>query len=138
VSEQTSDVEVDIGVDDCSMRLHLAPVPASVPGARRAVGSLCRSAGLDGTADDAELLTSELMTNACRATESYITVVAMLQDDGVLVTVIDDNPNEIEPPSSSPDAEAATGRGLFLLDQLAGSWGITRHPDRKAVWFRLP
>jgi anti-sigma regulatory factor (Ser/Thr protein kinase) len=139
VSEQSEQMEQSDEIDlaGSALRVHLPPLPASVPGARRAVGSLCRSAGLDGAADDAELLTSELMTNACRVSEGFITLVASLNDDGVLITVIDDNPNDIDPPVP-PDADADTGRGLFLIDQLAGSWGISRQRDRKAVWFRLP
>ena len=30
------------------------------------------------------------------------------------------------------------GRGLFLVDQLSGRWGVRPTPTGKAVWFQLP
>jgi anti-sigma regulatory factor (Ser/Thr protein kinase) len=123
---------------DPPLLMRLPPVAGSVPDARRAVRTLCRSGGLGDVADDAEQLTSELMTNACRVADGDITLIAELGKQGVLVTVIDDSPDAIVEPSEAPDPHARDGRGLFLVDQLAGSWGVAQHPGRKAVWFWLP
>jgi hypothetical protein len=36
------------------------------------------------------------------------------------------------------DPERDTGRGLFIVDAMASSWGTTPHTEGKSVWFRLP
>lgn len=35
-------------------------------------------------------------------------------------------------------ADAGTGRGVRLLESLAGRWGIDRTDGGKTVWFTLP
>ena len=112
--------------------------PHSVGDARRAVKDFCHNGGLGLLADDAELLTSELMTNACRATHGLITLVALRDAAGVVVTVTDDDRSEVAMSASLPAIDADTGRGLFLVDQMAGSWGTSRYTGGKTVWFRLP
>jgi anti-sigma regulatory factor (Ser/Thr protein kinase) len=112
--------------------------PHSVGDARRAVKNFCRDGGLTVLADDAELLTSELMTNACRVTHGLITLVAMRDEGGVVVSVTDDDRTEVAMSAGLPAADADAGRGLFLVDQVAGGWGTTHYTGGKTVWFRLP
>ena len=37
--------------------------------------------------------------------------------------------------TAAPDA--ATGRGLFIVEQLTSRWGVELHRDGKAVWVEL-
>jgi anti-sigma regulatory factor (Ser/Thr protein kinase) len=109
----------------------------SVPHARHVVGQFCRDGRLTSLAHDVELLTTELMTNACRHSEGLITLIAHRDMDHIVVTVTDDNPRRL-PSIAAPDPLDDTGRGLFLVDQVAGEWGVKPHPRGKSVWFQLP
>jgi anti-sigma regulatory factor (Ser/Thr protein kinase) len=114
-------------------------VPTASGAARRAVREFCRAAALPTPlADDAELLTSELVTNAVRHAKALITVLALQQDGSIVVTVSDDG--ELAEPLTAqlPEATAECGRGMFVVAEIAGAWGTTEQHDGKTVWFRLP
>jgi len=118
--------------------LRLCADERSVREARHAVGHLCRSGGLTSLADDAELLTSELVTNACRATTGVITVALLPDDSCLVVTVSDDDTTRVALSASLPHADALSGRGLHLVDKIASDWGAVHHDsDGKTIWFRL-
>jgi anti-sigma regulatory factor (Ser/Thr protein kinase) len=118
--------------------LQLLPSPRTVSQARHAVGQFCRSGHHRSLADDAELLTSELMTNACRYSHGLITVLALKNVTRVVVTVTDDHTGADALLPAGQDPEQESGRGLFLVDAIAGAWGTTAHTSGKSVWFRLP
>jgi anti-sigma regulatory factor (Ser/Thr protein kinase) len=120
--------------------LRLWPVPSACAEARHAVREFCMAGSLEHIADDAELLTSELMTNASRyaSDTSLITMLAIHEGDALIVTVRDDYEITRDLAASYPDAMAESGRGMFVVDQIAGDWGTTRHDGGKSVWFRLP
>jgi two-component sensor histidine kinase len=89
------------------------------------------------TAHTAELLVSELVTNALTHGRGTITVRLEHGASGLLVTVCDDEPSHPEVPPQVP--LALGGRGLRMVDVLAVDWGITPDSDGpgKGVWFRL-
>ena len=118
--------------------LRVDPLPTSCGQVRHAVRSFCLTHSLAHVADDAELLASEIMTNAIRHAHALITVVAICADEQILVNVHDDDTSQGSPMATTVADEAESGRGLLLVDQIAGKWGTTRHPDGKSVWFRLP
>jgi hypothetical protein len=37
-----------------------------------------------------------------------------------------------------PAVDATSGRGLFIVDRLAGGWGFVARPEGKLVWFEVP
>lgn len=118
--------------------LRLWPRPASCGDARTALRSFCLTHSLEHVSDDAELLASELMTNAIKHAHALITFVAICDDRHLLVNVHDDD-SDHDVSAPAPAGETAeSGRGLHLVDRIAGSWGTTMHPDGKSVWFRLP
>jgi anti-sigma regulatory factor (Ser/Thr protein kinase) len=117
--------------------LQFSPSKRTVGRARHAVGHFCRSGNHKSLADDAELLTSELLTNACRYANGLVTVLALRNTRSVVVTVTDDD-ILTEPLRTEQDLERDAGRGLFLVDSIAGAWGTTVHSSGKSVWFRLP
>ena len=115
----------------------LPPAPDSARQARRFVGEVLASAGVDADRrDTAVLLTSELVTNGIvhALTELQLTVEATAT--WVRVEVVDGNPNL--PQRRDYDDEAMTGRGLEMLELLADDLGMQPLAEEgKRVWFRL-
>jgi anti-sigma regulatory factor (Ser/Thr protein kinase) len=124
-------------VSEDEIVLRIWATPRSVRDARRAIGEFCRSGGLTSLATDAELLTSELVTNSCSAVDGLITVVLLRDEAGVVVTVTDDDTSEVTAPAICPPALADAGRGLYLVEHIASDWGTSRYRYGKTVWFRL-
>jgi anti-sigma regulatory factor (Ser/Thr protein kinase) len=103
--------------------------------------------------DDICLVVSELVTNAlrhavpsdppCRTDEHHPSVrLHLMRWTERLVCAVRDPSHETPVPRDSDDFSAESGRGLFLVDSFADSWGW--HPlagtlDGKVVWalFRL-
>ena len=84
----------------------------------------------------AQLLVSELVTNALRHTESDVILLDVRTNGGVRVSVADMSP-EI-PRQQSPGPDEHEGRGLMIVDELAKAWGIDPVPgDGKRIWFEL-
>lgn len=116
--------------------------PSSPGRARQQVRGVLAAWGLAATdtADGVELIVSELVTNAVVHTStSSVRLRLSLTADGVLVTVFDEGPGPPGAPGK-PDLEAACGeggRGLFLIDQTATSWGVRRLAAGTVVWARL-
>ena len=117
--------------------LRLWPVPAACRDARRLVGRFCADHEMEAVADDAVLLTSELVANAVEHAASMVTLLALLLD-GSLVVAVRDDCDELPETVMPVLSYAERGRGLHVLDELAGDWGVNRQSHGKTVWFRLP
>jgi anti-sigma regulatory factor (Ser/Thr protein kinase) len=83
----------------------------------------------------AELLVSELVSNAVRHAGGAPIMLIEVDATGVRVAVQDDSPTI--PQVQLPSDEAGSGRGLVLVDALAASLGWTKTPEGKRVWFTL-
>lgn len=84
----------------------------------------------------AELLLSELVTNALVHTGDGAVVAVSVEPQKLRVEVRDFVPGM--PLSHVPNADDGThGRGLVLVESLADSWGISAHALGKVVWFEL-
>ncbi len=90
--------------------------------------------GLHRLSDTAELLVSELVTNAIRAA-SYEVELRMMRVGKLLVEVSDDNHNL--PQLQRAEAGDVRGRGLALVSHMARRWGTSRKVVGKVVWFEL-
>ncbi|MBD0710667.1 hypothetical protein BU197_20495 [Streptomyces sp. CBMA291] len=78
-------------------------------------------------ADTAELLATELLTNAFRhANAPRIGVRVRCQGRFLCIEVDDGCPGEKTPVARRAALDAEDGRGLFLLDALADDWGRVR------------
>jgi anti-sigma regulatory factor (Ser/Thr protein kinase) len=107
--------------------------------ARKAVRNAalgCRSVA--ETADLAELLTSELVTNALRhapgITECVVRFAAVA---GMLTVEVFDQGGGIPTPRSQMDDDAESGRGLGIVAALATDWGVRFGHGGKCVFFTL-
>ncbi|MEU1899389.1 ATP-binding protein [Nocardiopsis dassonvillei] len=93
--------------------------------------------------EDVVLLTSELATNAVQHTPSNLSGagfgVLMEHEHGrsVRVTVHDGGSYVDSPYVAESDPDAEHGRGLFLVDVLADSWGSYATLSGRKAWFLL-
>jgi anti-sigma regulatory factor (Ser/Thr protein kinase) len=86
---------------------------------------------------DAELLTSEIVTNVVKHAGGMITMVVECDARNLAVAVADDSPDE--PVLRRSATNDVGGRGMQLVDRLAAVWGCKPRADGKGkiVWFRL-
>ncbi len=113
-----------------------APVkhsPAAVGEARRMVGRQLRAWGLPDTVDDAELLASELITNAVRYGRSPVELRLIAYSDSVRLEVRDANTVDVPTQRQAGDTQSH-GRGLPLIDAVARDWGVSVDSGSKTVW----
>ena len=117
------------------MEQSLPPDSVSPARARRFVVRALEASGLVDLADTAELLVSELVTNAVLHARSKIVVRVDVDGQRLRVEVRDDTTGT--PQVRSYGAQATTGRGLLLVETLATRWGFKPQAAGKAVWFEL-
>ena len=111
------------------------PRPSSVRDARRMIRECLSEAGREDLADTAELLVSEIVTNALVHAGTYIDVAFTLVDGGLRVEVTDGSPHA--PTVRGYGPSAGTGRGLMLLDEMVDDWGVRSGEPGKTVWFQI-
>jgi PAS domain S-box-containing protein len=111
------------------------PRPESVASARRFVRAATHDAAPD-LADTAELLASELVTNAVLHARTEIEVSLSATGGEVHVRVGDRRASRGLVPQECP-AYAGTGQGLALVGALACRYGLDTRGDGKTVWFTL-
>ncbi len=102
---------------------------------RRLVRQSLAGWGLSACTDVAELLASELATNAIRYASRPIGLRLMRTD--VLMCEISDDDHHL-PALQHVTESDETGRGLNLVSRLASRWGANRTSQGKVVWFELP
>ncbi|MER7703761.1 ATP-binding protein [Kitasatospora sp. NPDC097605] len=121
-------------------RLHLALEAADLVGVgavRRRLRAALGVWGVPELADTAELLTSELVTNALQHTGQGAVFDAVLTGDQRLRIEVQDGTARLPGRRRDPDAYATSGRGLLLVEALADSWGVQLRGDGKVTWFEL-
>jgi anti-sigma regulatory factor (Ser/Thr protein kinase) len=126
--------DVQPGVLEC---VALPGVPESVREARRWLRKLLDT---HPRADTAELLLSEVLTNAIVHTESTVISVTLLVSDGgaIRTEVIDQGAATLPCVCRHGDAEPAeSGRGIFIVRSQADRWGFTEEEFGCLVWFGL-
>jgi anti-sigma regulatory factor (Ser/Thr protein kinase) len=120
-------------VEDVEMQLGC--VPTAPESARAFVREALQAWNVAEVDHVAELLTSELVTNAVRHAGSPITVRAFHQPSRLRVEVEDTS--SAAPTLRRPPPEEPSGRGLLIVDRLADEWGTDVHPGGKTVWFEM-
>ncbi|WP_166029152.1 ATP-binding protein [Streptomyces chilikensis] len=115
----------------------------TTPRARAALNAVLDSWNLDPTLlQDAELVLSELVTNAVRARaprdrQVGIRIVRMPAEGTLRLEVSD--AGEGRPELRTPDDQDTGGRGLMLVDAIAERWGVKQRVGGigKTVWADL-
>ena len=122
-------------------RLPLGPLPSAVPCARLHTRLILTEWGLGRVSDDAEMIVSELATNALKASWSLqeaqpIMLRLAASHEQLTIEVWDAQPAAPVVRPHAIDAEA--GRGLEIVALLSDRWGFC-HPDTggKIVWAAL-
>jgi anti-sigma regulatory factor (Ser/Thr protein kinase) len=122
-------------------RLPLAALPSAPGVARGHVRTVSREWGLAGKADTAELLVSELVTNAVQASAKLRTagtpVIHLWVTSDRMSMVIHVWDASSQMPVRRLDADELDeegGRGLLLVETLSKDWGTYRKADGKVVW----
>jgi anti-sigma regulatory factor (Ser/Thr protein kinase) len=121
-------------------RLPLAALPTAPSVARGHVRAIAIEWGLPELADTAELLISELVTNAVQASQRLNTTGTPVMhlwvtSDGATTLVLhvwDASPQM--PAVQDVAADDDHGRGLFLVETLSKDWGSYHKAGGKVVW----
>lgn len=108
---------------------------AAVSLARNAIAEHVDQLGFSARREDVRLLVSELVTNAVIHAAGGCEVTVRIADDCLRIEVADHSHRTID---LQPQTLTRTnGRGLFIVQTLADSWGVDHHAGGKAVWFQL-
>ena len=125
-------------IDPRLIAFMLPSTPESVRIARFHIRAALGFHDLGQYADDAEIITSELVTNAirhacCDVTATIGVTLAQAQDqEAVIVVVSDTSPQG--PVMRTPPADSEPGRGLQIVQALSVHWGWHPEPRGKAVY----
>jgi anti-sigma regulatory factor (Ser/Thr protein kinase) len=111
--------------------------PADVAAVRSLAGFIGTILGIAVRCDHAELLTSELVSNAVRVDAGMVTASFRVLDD-VLRVEVHDNGGGWPVKARPHPLDENGGRGLLIVDALADAWGADADPDNgTTVWFEL-
>jgi anti-sigma regulatory factor (Ser/Thr protein kinase) len=113
---------------------HFAPKLTAARRARSLIKRPLRDWGLTELTPLAELVVSELVTNAVRYAQSKISL-RLVFEGGLFCEVIDDSAALPRLRQATDDDER--GRGLQVVSQLAQRWGARRAGAGKVVWCEL-
>jgi anti-sigma regulatory factor (Ser/Thr protein kinase) len=116
---------------------HFTVTPRAPATARGHVRRVCRRWDVDDDArESAEIVVTELVTNAVEHAGSASLVEVERRRDAFRLTVRDYDRATL-PDATLPDPTSPRGRGLAMVAAVAQSWGVDAHADGKTVWAEL-
>lgn len=107
------------------------PQPISVTAARNETAALLAELEIDQTYE-AEIIVDELAANAVVHAKTDFELIIERWQNGLRIIVRD--LSKLKPYIQYPDALAESGRGLFMLADVADDWGYHPTDDGKCVW----
>lgn len=120
-------------------RLELCATSSAMPCARSLAKRIVLEWGRPDLAETAELLVSELVTNAILAPAGLPRQVVRLwlvaERDNIVIRVWDASPGMPERQDAGPESEH--GRGLVLVASLSKQWRTCPEPAGKIVWVQI-
>jgi len=119
--------------DEVQLEVELPRATAASHVARRALRSVCADRVESDVLTDAELLISELATNALLHGRGNIKLRAAIDEQRLWAAVIDEGAGFDGSPRRRAHDQIG-GWGLDLVDVLASRWGVA---DNTHVWFEL-
>ena len=120
--------------DRIHLEVELARDSVAPGDARRVLRNLCADHVEDDLLVDAELLVSELVTNALRHGRGDISLCARVDEDRLRVEVIDAGGGFTHDLRRS-GFDRIGGWGLDIVDVVSSRWGV--HGGTAHVWFEL-
>jgi anti-sigma regulatory factor (Ser/Thr protein kinase) len=137
-------LQVDPAIQEWPLvsELSLAALPTAPGCARGHARSVAYEWGLADLADTAELVASELVTNAIQASARLKTlgtpvVRLRVTSDGQSLTIHVWDANPAMPVRQQAGPADDGGRGLMIIDALSAAWGSRPDPPGKSVWATL-
>lgn len=125
-----------VGIPDGDVaEWQLALDPREVARARRLVRGRLLDWELPDAVEAAELMVSELVTNAVKHGRTHHIGLRLVRTGALLCEVSDDEPAPATLMGATPYDES--GRGLVLVSSLAREWGTSTTGRGKTVWFEL-
>jgi anti-sigma regulatory factor (Ser/Thr protein kinase) len=127
-----------------------AALPSAAGAARREAVQTLKDWGLLELIDTAELLVSEIVSNAVKATGLLVerptyaelldlqTVILRLRLDRVSLQILVWDGDPTPPVRKDVDELSEGGRGLYLVEVLSARWGHYRSGRGKIVWCEAP
>ncbi|WP_206504768.1 ATP-binding SpoIIE family protein phosphatase [Streptomyces chrestomyceticus] len=113
--------------------------PERIAEARHQVRDVLHDWSDEDQVDSAVLMVSEMVTNVLMHTDGDALLVAEITGEKgsrrIRVDVADSS-DEL-PHRRTPGELASSGRGLVLMELLAGAWGVDPRGDGKSTWFEL-
>jgi hypothetical protein len=113
--------------------LALQPVPQSCADAREFVAKVCQGWGIRRQVRLAQILISELVSNAVVHARTGLDVTVRRFGEGIELSVRDDGATKL-PANLPPDPR---GFGLQLVEAMSDAWGSAPTGSGKVVWTRL-
>ncbi|MFF4735515.1 SpoIIE family protein phosphatase [Streptomyces sp. NPDC001262] len=113
--------------------------PERIAEARQQVRDLMYDWPDEDQTDSAVLMVSEMVTNVLVHTDGDALMVAEISGElGSRCVRVDvaDSSDEL-PHRRHPGEMASSGRGLVLMELLAGAWGVDPRGEGKNIWFEL-
>lgn len=123
---------------EAKSQLRLEPRAESVSLARKHVRNALIGVEREDLAEAAELVTSELVTNALVHAGTPIELTLFVRAESVRAEIVDGSPHMPVPREYA--ATAGTGRGLIMVEELADGWGVALAEvgrPGKMVWFEI-
>ncbi len=107
--------------------------PDSVRSARHFAREVLAESGVpEQRRELAELLVSELASNAVKHTATNFTLAIEVKDSTIRIEVTDTGSGQ--PTLKHPEPDQPNGRGLLIVDNMADDWGTTVDGSTKTVW----
>jgi GAF domain-containing protein len=118
--------ELDVGGD-----------AGAVPAGRHFTSSALDGAFGREVVEAAELVMTELLTNALLHGSAPVRLAVRVTPDGSTARLEVRDGSRALPVRPRPSSDAMTGRGLALVDALSSGWGVLPDADGKVVWAEL-
>ncbi|ANS66586.1 regulatory protein [Streptomyces lincolnensis] len=124
--------ETESGPEPWEYVLYIPNDPRAVPICRRTLRQILTAHGLPHLAEAAELLVTELVTNAVQHTKGPAAIRLRAEGTTLRIGVWDADPTPPRP-SRHTTPEAETGRGLTLVRECADTWGWVQQRDTRNI-----
>ncbi|HET9769759.1 MAG TPA: response regulator, partial [Acidimicrobiia bacterium] len=119
-----------------SATLEVGPAVSDVGLARRFLVTHCERWGCTDVLEDAQLVVSELVTNALLHAGSRCELAMAFRNGWLRIEIRD--PGSGGPEVQAADSESEHGRGLLLVSAMTNAWGMEPlEPTGKVVWAEL-